>query len=174
MTTSGKWIGPLRACDSHGENLVFSVVRATCITAMAATGTVAGVVVCSVAWHSAGSVATTAITVIGGISGAATGVGAAAIRSIKRCGRELQTRCRNTIADVEASVTAVTELPHPAAADAAKVAATRLTPACIGDPAPGGWLRECRGTGTPTDSGAACRLGDRPHNGTVLGVRQSL
>ena len=110
MTTSGKWIGPLRACDSHGENLVFSVVRATCITAMAATGTVAGVVVCSVAWHSAGSVATTAITVIGGISGAATGVGAAAIRSIKRCGRELQTRCRNTIADVEASVTAVTEL----------------------------------------------------------------
>ena len=87
MTTCGRRIGPLEACDGHGENLVFWVVRSTCITAMAAIGTVAVVVVCSVAWHSAGSVATTAITVIGGISGAATGVGTSAIRSIKRCGR---------------------------------------------------------------------------------------
>lgn len=88
MTTCGRWrIGPLRSCDSHGEKLVFWVVRSMCITAMAAIGTVVVVVVCSVTWHPAGSVATTAISVIGGISGAVTGVGTSAIRSIKRCGR---------------------------------------------------------------------------------------
>jgi hypothetical protein len=87
VTTRGRRIGPTRACDDHGEDLVLWVVRSMCVIAIAAIGTVAGVVVCSVAWHSAGSVATTAITVIGGVSGAVTGVGAAAIRSIKRCGR---------------------------------------------------------------------------------------
>ena len=131
MTTSGRQVDPLRSCDSHRENLVFWVVRATCITAMAAIGTVAGVVVCSVLWHSAGSVATTAITAIGGISGAATGVGAAAIRSIKRYGQEPQARWRDTIADAEASVTAVTELLDPAGTDLARAAAIRFAPTCL-------------------------------------------
>ncbi len=87
MTARGRRMGPLRACDGHGENLVLRIVHSMCVIAMAAIGTVAGVVVCSAAWHSAGSVATTAITVIGGISGAVTGLGTAAIRSIKRCSR---------------------------------------------------------------------------------------
>lgn len=85
MTTRDKRISPSPPCCGHGENAVSWVVRSTCVTAMAAMGTVVSVVVCSVAWHSAGSVATAAITVIGGITGAVTSVGATAIRSI-RCG----------------------------------------------------------------------------------------
>jgi hypothetical protein len=82
-----KRTSPWRPCCGHGDDVLSSAVRSARITGMAAMGTVAGIVVVSAACHSAGSVAATAITVIGGISGAVTGVAASAVRSVRHCGQ---------------------------------------------------------------------------------------
>lgn len=87
MSGARKRTGLRRPPCGYGEDVLSSAIRAARITGMAAMGTVAGIVVISVACHSAGSVAATAITVIGGISGTVTGAAASAIRSVRHCGQ---------------------------------------------------------------------------------------
>jgi hypothetical protein len=66
------------------------VVRAAFFTGVSALGAVVGVVACSAAFHPSGTVATAAITAIGGICATVTGVAASALRSVRCFSRQDQ------------------------------------------------------------------------------------
>jgi hypothetical protein len=79
---------PVARYGRHRGEMLTGLVRVAFLTGMAAFAAVVGVVACSAVCHPAGAAATAAITVIGGICAAVTGVTASAVKSVRCCGRD--------------------------------------------------------------------------------------